>query len=429
MTPSATANWFVAVELHVRSGPGRPDLSSGPILEAPGPAQLRRARRRGLRTAVLARSRTFYGPELDDLVDVWIECDTRDSDRLSSAVTALPGVIAALTSSVDSFVGPAAAAARTMGLRGPTPRTPALSRDKAVARAALAAAGVPDVAWAVVPANDPRLDSPIGYPCVVKPVDGAASWDVRLVENRAQTRALAAQHLQRLEYGRGVRPQHRLLFEQYVPGPLISAEGFVHDGVPQVLAWSDRLLTAPPHFAELAITSIATPPTPAADGFVRDTLAALQYDFGAFHLEFILGSHGPRLVELNPRLIGAGAHVCVDHAAGVDSADHVVARLLGETPSEPHPTAEAAASTQMYLTAETSGRVHAVGDVRKLSELPGVVSAEVSTDVGRLVRPATSSSDYLGHVLTVGATPAQARERALAAKFAVRIDLEETARA
>ena len=260
---------------------------------------LQAARRRGLRTAVLAADRVLYGHVYDDLVDAWLVTDTSDARAASTAITALDGEVAAVTSSVDSFVRVAARVARRRGLRGPDPEGAGIGRDKARARQALADADIPDIRWATLPARLEDIASPIGYPCVVKPVDGVASWDVALVTSDQEVQSLARRHLRR-EYGRNVRPRRRLLFEEFFDGPLYSAEGFTGpDGV-RILGYSDRVMSPPPHFIELAVRFASTPPFPDARAFVESCLKALGYDFGAFHLEFILTPAGPGWSSLTP---------------------------------------------------------------------------------------------------------------------------------
>ncbi|MCW2679909.1 MAG: Protein of unknown function, putative Glutathione synthetase ATP-binding domain [Frankiales bacterium] len=412
--------WFVAVELHVRA---RPTASWGLTPSAPGPRALEHARARGLSTVVLAHDPGHYDRRVRGSADLWVRCDTRDAAAVERACRALPGPVAAVTSSVDTFVGPAATAARALGLRGPTPGTAALARDKAVARAALRDAGVPDVRWGEVAAGAPRLTSPLGYPCVAKPVDGASSWDVELVHDDGQLQALAARHLTRA-YGRGVRPRRRLLCEEFVPGPLWSAEGVVRDGRAEVLAWSGRVLTPVPCFAELAVLTGVAPPSPEAPAFVDRVLDALGLDAGAFHLELVLGPDGPRLVELNCRLIGAGAHALVEAVSGVDPVALVVADLLDEAPSLPClPVARAA--VQLYLVSDRAGRVAALPDPARAAALPGLLGAETHVAVGADARPVTSSSDYLGAVLTTGRDREQALGRAQHAARVLAVRVEE----
>jgi biotin carboxylase len=392
--------WFVSVELHTSSSAG--SIHGEPIM-GPSAEMLHRARSRGLTTAVLVADRSFYGTDLDGLVDRWVVCDTRRPADIRSSAEALPGRLVALTSLVDTFVGPTSVAARELGLPGPTPGTAALARDKSLARAAVAASGIQDIEWSVMNADDPDLDSPLGYPVIVKPVDGAASWDVELVKDQMQARALAARHLAR-KYPRGVEPQRRLLFEEFVPGPLYSAEGMVDaSGAVRVLGWSSRIITDPPYFAELAVTFAREEPFSGADQYAVTLLRALGYDFGPFHLEVILGPQGPRLVELNPRLIGSGAHKCVEEVVGRSAVDLVVDQLLGERWDHDFTPRAGRSATQMYFVPAESGTVSVLPDGSLMMDWNGVVAAASQVKVGDTLSPAVcSSSDYLGWVITRG---------------------------
>jgi biotin carboxylase len=423
--PASEVQWFVVVEVLLRPGAARPEFGVGERLDAPGVALLEAARSRGLATAVLAADRACYGEELDWLVDRWIECDTGDAAAIVAAARALEGRVAAVTSSVDGLAGAAAAAARTLGLRGATPGAPVLADDRRTLHRALAAAGLAGVAWGEVPATTARPGSPLGYPCVVQPVDGAAGWDVALVSDDRELQQLAARHLARNSYGRGPRPAYRLVAEEYVPGPRHGADGFVGDGGPLVLAWSEGVTTPPPHVADLVRTWTTRPPTPEAAGWVRSWLAAAGPDFGPFHLEFVLGPAGPRLVVLTPTLARDGAHTCVDLVSGVDTADLVVARLLGEPDVARRRPAAAGASTLMRLDSQVAGRVRSVSGVRGVAGIPGLVVAEVFADVGSRSDPADCGRHRLGHVLTVGQTPEQSQRRAAAALDGIQVAIDE----
>ena len=421
-TPVGGEPWFVAVEVPVRARAARPELGAGERLDAPGVAQLERARSRGLRTAVLARDLALYADDLDWAADRWIECDTLHPEPIVAAVGGLDGTVAALTSSVDDVVGPAAAAARALGLRGPTPGSPALAHDEGVLRAALAAAGIAVAPWVVVSADDPDLESAVGYPCVVAPVDGGRALGVGLVSDRGELRALAARHAVRPTCGRGVRPR-RILLEQYVDGPRYCADGVVTAGEPVILSWSDQMMGLAPGFTEMALTATRQAPTPGAAGFVAAVLDAAGYDFGPFHLEFVLGPTGPLVTALHPRPAGAGAQRCVDLVSGRDTADLAVALLLGEAPTGAGPS-PVTASTRMCVMAHAVGRVRSVAGLRDVAHIPGLVVAEVFTDVGGETGP-SHAGGHLGHVVTVGCTPEQARRRAAYALDGIRVDVEE----
>ncbi|WP_166535191.1 ATP-grasp domain-containing protein [Blastococcus xanthinilyticus] len=421
-SPSAVPAWFVVVELPVRPRAARTELAAGERLDPAGVVQLDRALDRGLQTAVLTLDRAGYGPDDDWVVDRWIECDTFDADAVLQAVRALEGVVVAVTSAVPGFAGTAAVAARALGLRGPTPGSAALADDRGALHRALADAGLPGVDWAEVAAHDPDLTSPIGYPCVVRPVDGGGAFDAGLVSDDRELRALAARHLARPDYGRGMRPRRLLVVEEHVPGPRFGVDGYVDGSDPVVLAWSEVVTTPPPHLDSLVRTATTRPPVPEAIDWVRAWLAATGHDAGPFHLEFLLGPAGPRLADLGPGLPGGGGHACTDLVSGVDTADLAVGLLLGEPPAVPAPGA-AGASTQVLLVAHAVGVVREVAGVREAAGIPGLVAAEVVTDVGRVAGPATCWQERLGQVVTVGDTPEQSWRRAAAALDAIQVDV------
>jgi hypothetical protein len=72
-----------------------------------------------------------------------------------------------------------------------------------------------------------------------------------------------------------------------------------------------------------------------------------------------------------------------------------------------------------------AGHVLAVSGVREAADIPGLLAAEVFADVGSPAAPPVSSGDYLGQVLTVGASPEQSRRRASTALRSIRVDVEE----
>lgn len=404
------ASWFVAIELHVFLGDGSAARHIGPAFLPPGPAALVSARRRGLKTAVVAHERSYYGHAYDHLIDEWLVCDSRDPVAVAHQVLALPGEPAVVHSFVDTFVGTAAHVNTILGLRGANPEGAGLARNKARARQAVCDSGMEDVRFGTVLIGREELASPIGYPAIAKPVDGAASWDVRLVNNDAEVRRLAKDHVGR-NYGRGVKQRAELVFEEYLEGPLWSVEGFVSgDGV-EIFGWTDREQALPPDFAELSFGFAQEPPCIHADVWTRRVLAALQYDFGPFHLEAILTDSGLRLLELNPRLMGCGAHPCISLVTGRDVVDHVVGRLLGEPPS---PDTSAGAATARLIVSTATGVVEEV-EVERLAGGEGFVCAMLGVGPDdRVTSSLSSNAAHLGYVIAQGATRTEANTRARA---------------
>ncbi|TFV65286.1 UNVERIFIED_ORG: hypothetical protein E4P37_10285 [Bacillus sp. AZ43] len=192
------------------------------------------------------------------------------------------------------------------------------------------------------------------------------------------------------------------------PPTICSAEGFVTDGRPVVLAWTESTTTSSRYRRELVSTSTTTPPFPGAHDFVRTSLARLGYDFGPFHLRFVPGPSGPRPIELVPVLSGVAGPSGIDAVTGSDTADDAVVRLLGDSPAT-GVAAAVAASTLLRFSWRTREPGRPPAELEQIGGMPGFVAAELAPDRS-------------GQVLTVGTTPEQSARRARTAAGILRGD-------
>lgn len=381
--------------------------ASNPHTKSAGIEALAIVRELGYKNVVLARAPEDYEPNIIPHVDEWIVCDTQDPDAIVRAVDQRP--VKALLTFSEYFVGKAAAAARALGLPGPTPTSATLQRDKSAVRASLDRAGLPNPRWATASLVEPITTSPIGYPCIVKPIDGGASWDVMRVCSDAELQEILYRHLARKEYGRKVKPKHIVLFEEEIEGPLFSVEGFSLNTEAIIWGYSDRVLSNPPFFVEACTTFSSVVPHPGVPQFTRDVLAALRYDFGPFHLEFILSQDGPRLVEFNPRLIGGRAYHRINQCCNANVLAYIIQRYLGETPDELLPFR---ASTQRDIYTPCEGILMAIRGIEKAQAQPGLIELSWRLQIGDRVVPASSNDDLLGYIITVGSTAEESAQHA-----------------
>jgi hypothetical protein len=213
--------------------------------------------------------------------------------------------------------------------------------DKADARAALAAAAPELPQPRIVPLTGgyaPAAEH-LGYPQVLKPVDGGGGLGVLLAEDAGAARR-ALERIQALSnYGGGAF--RAVVAEQYVAGPEVSVQALAVDGEPRILSVCEKIVDLEPldepglrGFRELG--HIARPEA-SADAELRRlcarSLAATGYREGPFHLDAILGPEGPVFVEMGFRLSGSGLVGLVRRATGIDWAEEVFRGHLGEPPS------------------------------------------------------------------------------------------------
>jgi biotin carboxylase len=337
-------------------------------------------------------------------------CAVTDVRAVLAAIDSRP---AALLSNSDHLQTQTALTAAYFGLPGKDWRSAVRARDKGLMRTTLRQAGLDDTAFVRLRADDPisRLD-PVRFPAVVKPAEGVASEDVVLVTDPADLAERVA----------GIR-RHRdgdLLVEGLIEGPLHTLETLGDGAALRIWGGYRTTVSAAPYFIEERLTWEPTLPDDVRDG-VLARLAALGVGFGPCHTEFIVTADGPRIVEVNDRLIGDHCDFALADLLGEPVFDDVIQVHLG-APPRPAPTAGRPASY---------GHVHWVlaTEDGELTAAPPAGTRTVSTDsgaevrldyrpmraIGTRARVTGTNRDYLGSIRAVA--PDAAAAEAATAQF------------
>lgn len=236
---------------------------------------------------------------LDDSVRV-IECEVFNPLSILDTLTEWGITPVALFSNSDHLQTASAIAATALGLPAKDWQICYVAKDKWRMRQRLASLGLPSV-WAtqLLPQEVPSSDWP--WPVVLKPGQGVASMDVRLLEDSTSCR----------QYLDSLPARQTLLAEAFMDGPLFTLET-LGDGNELVTPGGfDVELSAPPYFVEMSARW-------AGDHSSRWKQQALKQlrefgvGFGVCHSEFIVTSEGPVLVEINYRSIGDGREFLLD---------------------------------------------------------------------------------------------------------------------
>ncbi|MGW7418887.1 ATP-grasp domain-containing protein [Streptomyces sp. NPDC054813] len=365
------------------------------------------ARALGLHPALLAADPSRYasvgGAEV-------VRTDTDSVEAVVDACRSLGGggrrVVGVATSS-DYYVETAAAAATALGLPANSPADLAAVRDKGAQRARLAAAGVRVPRFTVAGTVEEVLAAAAetGYPVVVKPVTGSGSLGVVLCADPAQAAGHARELLARGFNERGRPVPRRVTVEEYVSGPEYSAE--VLDG--SVAGITAKHLGAPPLFVETGHdfpAPLAAADREAVTEAAEAAVRALGIALGPAHVELRVGSEGPVLIEVNPRLAGGWIPRLVREATGTDLILGTVAAYSGR----PVPVAATVVrgAAIRFVVAEGSGELRGIDGVAQACAVPGVVDVETYREPGAEIVVAGDFRDRIGHVLARGASAAEA---------------------
>ncbi len=318
---------------------------------------------------------------------------------------------------LDIRIVAAARLARALGLRFLDPATASLTRDKFRLRQTLARHGVrqPDFALAETAEELAAAVAAIGFPALVKPVDGYASQNVSVLFDQADLTALAGALArpgrEPADYGLGVRASGRFAVERYVRGPMIGCDVFVGEGGRVVLGINDKLLFPPPSFAfRGSCFPSVNHDSGAIAAYAFEILDAIGFDFGACHIEMILAADGPHLVEVNPRLVSAQIPHQMGYALGRSVYLDLIDLHLGREVTGLAAPAPSCFSAIRWLAADRPGRLAAID----LPERPGpeIRRVVLFKSAGDEVRPPLSNGDRIGYVIAVGATQAAAEAEA-----------------
>ncbi|MFI6492068.1 ATP-grasp domain-containing protein [Streptomyces sp. NPDC050564] len=259
--------------------------------------------------------------------------DATDAEALRARVLAVhrERPIDGFVATVDALVVPVARVAEELGIPFTSAHGAATAKLKHRCREVLAAAGVDDTRYAVVGGyvEAAAFAAEVGYPVVLKPARGSASEGAHIVPDRARLWDLWRQ----VKPGRAPY-QDGVLVEQYLTGRFLSAELGLSHGRFLRLAVSERKTWDRHEALEVGTTIPAAIDADSYErvmAFAEAAVSAVGLRLGIFHVEIMLGDDGrPRLIELNPRLMGSCLPNLFQLAGGGDPFELLVRIHLEE---------------------------------------------------------------------------------------------------
>ena len=307
----------------------------------------------------------------------------------------------------------AAELAHALGLPFLNPASARLLRDKFSVRSRLLERGIGqgDFALAQSNAEIQNAVTRLGLPLLIKPVDGFGSQNIVLLEQQEDLdpwmSPLDDMLPSGVDYGLGVRANDRLLVERFLHGTVIGCDTFSRAGVHQLLGVNEKLMFDRPSFAIRG--GCFTPMGPQfqfLQDYVFALLNAVDFDWGAAHIELMLTPQGPQLIEINARLVGAKIARQVGLAIGMSLHARLIELHLGQTDAVSWSQAQFAATR--WVTAPRRGTLDRI-------ELPvagpEIRCVEMLKQPGDPIQPPMDNADRIGYVVAC----ADAFDRAQAA--------------
>ncbi len=275
-----------------------------------------------------------------------------------------------------------------------------------------AAAGVSQPRFEIIPARASgdairQAAAAAGFPCVIKAVSLSASQGVLRADDAGQA-VQAATRIRRILSGARQGMAGPLLAEEYLPGPELSIDGLLDDGMLTPLAVFDKpAMPAGPTFEEtLLVTPSRLPRHTVADA-VRSAgraARALGLRTGPVHAELRVTGTGPAMLELAARSIGGLCSRALHFPGGASLEELILANALGEPiPSRGQHIPRA--SGVFMLPVPQAGVLRSVEGRADAGAVPGITGVTITIPRGRRVRPLPDGDQYLGFVFAEAATP------------------------
>jgi len=374
------------------------------------------ARARGLRVVAVDRNPQAPGllaadvPEIVDFTDV--ESVTEAARRHQ-----VDGV---LTVAADRAVPVVAAVAEALGLPGIGTDTAHRMTHKLAMRLALAAADLPQPAFAAVRSAEdlPAALDTVGLPAVLKPVDSGGQRGVFRIDTPEDLERNLADAM-------AESPTGEAILEEFVDGVEMNGIVVARGGEPALVTLSDRL--RPPGIGfgvgwiHVYPPSIDGDELAGAERIAVESVRALGLRDGIAFPQLIATPDGRvALVEVAARIAGGQMADLVRHAVGVDLVEVALRQALGEeVPDElALPRFSQPLAIRFFTAAPgtlPTGRVTAIGALEPVLEAEGVVQAETYLELGETIRPVRRDGDRRGYVIAVADTGSEALRRAEAA--------------
>ncbi|WP_367139893.1 MULTISPECIES: ATP-grasp domain-containing protein [Streptomyces] len=339
--------------------------------------------------------------------------ETRSTEELTELFqTLLGGGEFTLIAPNEQYLLPAATAAEKLGIPFLPTASVRLTQDKHAFRQACAAVSVPAPRSTAAPDVDSALAAAeaTGYPVVLKPSIGTGSYGVVSAADADELRWHFPEVRDESDGQDGVP-----LVEEFLIGPVVSAEVLYSGGVPHVLGISDRIMSELPYFMELAIrfpVDLSPEAHEQIERICADLARLMAYENGPAHIEFTLTAEGPKVVEFNPRFAGRNVSTMVSAALDWNVFDGVIASYLGEPVNAPAPVGAAA---EQALYAKRGGRFEDVAGRELADRVPGLRDIRITARAGDVLPDAKDQRSEYGTLWCTGATADEAGIRAASA--------------
>ena len=297
--------------------------------------------------------------------------------------------------------------AQELGLQGIPVTSAILATDKMLMKKRFQADGVP-VPWFHSVDSETHLLELIeeeGLPLVIKPVDSRGARGVFRLVSKDNVIGFFQKSLEH-------SPTNRVMVERFMPGPQVSTESIVIDGIAHTIGFSDRNYALLEKYAPSIIENGGQLPSflsyemhVKVCDLVNHAASSLGVHNGVVKGDIVITKGQPYVIELAARL--SGGYFCTHEIplnTGIDFVGAAIRQALGKTisPADLKPMHNQPVAQRYFFP--TPGKVTRIHGAEEFYSHPDVKFLDIRVSVGDEVGPIDSHPGRAGMVITCGHT-------------------------
>lgn len=256
----------------------------------------------------------------------------------------------------------------------------------------------------------------IGFPMIVKPVNGGYSKNIHLLQTDEEAT--------RLTHEMATLRDVTWIAEEFMEGTQVSVEAMTYGPEDHhMLGVTEKFPVTAPHFVEnggVFPARLEAGDIRAIQDLLGKLLSSVGFTFGPSHTEMILTEKGPRIVETHARS-GGLIPFLVESATGICLHKAILLSAIGE---KPVPTRENV-SVLKFVEFEIGRKIKSISGRLELADLSYVQKHNIWVRPGQVVPAITSNESRHGYVVTFGKNIEEAEARAAEAFSKLRVEYEE----
>jgi biotin carboxylase len=357
---------------------------------------IRKAKDMGYKTIVIDINEESPGYKISDVRKKISTTDYESAIRLAKEYK-IKGV---LTNSSDIAILTVAKVCESASLPGISVEVAKKATDKELMKIAFKKNNVKTADFFIVNSEKEAMSAAdkLGFPCIIKPTDGAGSRGVLRIDNKNEVE-------KSFKYALSFSKNKKCIIEQFIEGIEMSADALTFNGEIEILAISDKEkveegkncvamnIMYPPRFSKEETIN--------AKNFIKSVIKSIGIQNGPAHTEIIRrGKNDFVALEIGAR--GGGFYTfskVVPEICGIDTQEQLINLAVGKRIEIKTKQNRAAV---LRFTTGNPGIITKLGDLTKAEKIKGVIKVGYFMKIGDTVRKIEKDGDRVGYMIISG---------------------------